>query len=150
MAAVTICSDFGAPPNKVCHCFQFFPFSLPWNDEIRCHGICVLNVEFLSQLFHSPVSLLPRGSLALLCFLPLEWYHLYIWGYRYFSQQSWSQLVIHPAWHFIWCILHISLTNRAVTIYSLSYSFPSFEAIHRSMSSSNLILDLHTCFSGDR
>ena len=23
MAAVTICSDFGAQENKVCHCFQF-------------------------------------------------------------------------------------------------------------------------------
>ena len=23
MAAVTICSDFGAPKNKVCHCFVF-------------------------------------------------------------------------------------------------------------------------------
>ena len=22
MAAVTICSDFGAPQNKVCHCFH--------------------------------------------------------------------------------------------------------------------------------
>ena len=25
MAAVTICSDFGAPPNKVWHCFHCFP-----------------------------------------------------------------------------------------------------------------------------
>ena len=25
MAAVTICSDFGAPQNKVSHCFHFFP-----------------------------------------------------------------------------------------------------------------------------
>ena len=25
MAAVTICSDFGAPQNKVCHCFHYFP-----------------------------------------------------------------------------------------------------------------------------
>ena len=25
MAAVTICSDFGAPQNKVCHCFHCFP-----------------------------------------------------------------------------------------------------------------------------
>ena len=25
MAAVTICSDFGAQENKVCHCFHFFP-----------------------------------------------------------------------------------------------------------------------------
>ena len=25
-----------------------------------------------------------------------------------FPQQSWFQLVIHPAWHFVWCTLHIS------------------------------------------
>ena len=25
MAAVTICSDFGAPPNKICHCFHCSP-----------------------------------------------------------------------------------------------------------------------------
>ena len=25
MAVVTICSDFGAQENKVCHCFHFFP-----------------------------------------------------------------------------------------------------------------------------
>ena len=25
MAAVTICSDFGTPQNKVCHCFHCFP-----------------------------------------------------------------------------------------------------------------------------
>ena len=25
MATVTVCSDFGAQENKVCHCFHFFP-----------------------------------------------------------------------------------------------------------------------------
>ena len=30
----------------------------------------------------------------------------HIWGY--FSQQSWFQLVIDPAWHFTWCALHRS------------------------------------------
>ena len=30
MAAVTICSDFGASQNKVCHCFHCFPNYLPW------------------------------------------------------------------------------------------------------------------------
>ena len=30
MAAVAICSDFGAPQNKVCHCFHCFPIYLPW------------------------------------------------------------------------------------------------------------------------
>ena len=32
MAAVTICSDFGAPKIKVCHCFHCFPIYLPWSD----------------------------------------------------------------------------------------------------------------------
>ena len=29
MVAVTICSDFGAPQNKVCHCFHCFPIYSP-------------------------------------------------------------------------------------------------------------------------
>ena len=33
--------------------------------------------------------------------------HLHIWGYWYFSWQSWFQLMLHPAWHFTWCTLHI-------------------------------------------
>ena len=32
MAAVTICSDFGAPQNKICHHFHCFPIYLPWSD----------------------------------------------------------------------------------------------------------------------
>ena len=32
MTAVTICSDDGAPENKVCHCFHCFPIYLPWSD----------------------------------------------------------------------------------------------------------------------
>ena len=38
MAAVTICSDFGAQENKVCHCFHCFPIYLPWSDGTRCLG----------------------------------------------------------------------------------------------------------------
>ena len=29
VAVVTICNDFGAPQNKVCHCFPCFPVYLP-------------------------------------------------------------------------------------------------------------------------
>ena len=43
--------------------------------------------------FHSPLSLSPRGSLVL-HFLPQEWCHVRIWGYWYFSCQSWFQLVL--------------------------------------------------------
>ena len=32
MAAVTICSDFGAQENKVSRCFHCFPIYLPWSD----------------------------------------------------------------------------------------------------------------------
>ena len=32
MAAVTNCSDFGAPKNKVWHCFHCFPIYFPWSD----------------------------------------------------------------------------------------------------------------------
>ena len=65
-------------------------------------------VQLLSQLFHSPLSLSSRGSLVPLHFLPLMWYHLHIWSCWYFSQKYWFQFVLHPAWHFTWCTLHIS------------------------------------------
>ena len=45
MAAVTICSAFGAPQNKLCHCFHCLPIYLLWSDGIRCHDSGFLNVE---------------------------------------------------------------------------------------------------------
>ena len=43
--AVIICSDFGAPQNKVCHCFLCFSIYLPWSDGTGCHDLCFMNVE---------------------------------------------------------------------------------------------------------
>ena len=57
-------------------------------------------------------------------------------SYWYFSQQSWFQLVLHPAQRFSWCTLHITYISR-VTIYSLMYSFSYLEPVCCSMSSSN-------------
>ena len=37
-------------------------------------------------------------------FSALGWCHLHIWGYWYFSQKFWFQLVLHPAQRFAWCI----------------------------------------------
>ena len=45
MASVTICSDFGAPQNKVWHCFHCFPIYFPWSDGTRCHDLRFLNIE---------------------------------------------------------------------------------------------------------
>ena len=38
-------SDFGAPKNKVWHCFHCFPIYFPWSDGTRCHDLRFLNVE---------------------------------------------------------------------------------------------------------
>ena len=110
MAAVIICSDFGGQENKVCHCFYCFPIYLPWSDGTGCHDLGFLNVEFLSQLFHPPLSLL-KGSLDPLHFLPLEWYHLHIWDCWYFSRQPWFQLVIHPSLAF-WIMCSVYKLNK--------------------------------------
>ena len=37
---------FGAPKNKVWHCFHCFPIYFPWSDGTRCHDLHFLNVEF--------------------------------------------------------------------------------------------------------
>ena len=45
MAAVTIHSDFGAQENKICHCFHFYSFYLPWSDGAGYHLlITIINI----------------------------------------------------------------------------------------------------------
>ena len=44
--------------------------------------------------------------MSLLHFLSWEGCHLYIWGFLYFSWQSWFQFVLPPAQCFSWCTLH--------------------------------------------
>ena len=58
--------------------------------------------------FKPTFSLSSRGFWVPLHFLPQGWCHLHIWGYWYFSRQSWFQLVLLPAQRFSWCTLHIS------------------------------------------
>ena len=38
--------DIGDQGNKICHCFQIFPFYLSWSDRTGCHDLCCLNVQF--------------------------------------------------------------------------------------------------------
>ena len=48
MSTVTICSDFGAQENKVCHYAHFSSIYLSRSDGTRCHDLSFLNVEFLN------------------------------------------------------------------------------------------------------
>ena len=43
---VTICSDFGAQENEVCHRLHCFPIYLSWSDGARYYDLSFLNVEF--------------------------------------------------------------------------------------------------------
>ena len=46
LAAVTICSDFGAPQNKVSHCFYGFPICSLRSNGTGCHDLSFLDVGF--------------------------------------------------------------------------------------------------------
>ena len=39
VAAVTVCSDFGAQENKICHCFNFFHFYLLQSAVTGCNNL---------------------------------------------------------------------------------------------------------------
>ena len=69
MAAVTICSDFGAQKKKACHWFHCFPIYLPWSDGTRCHDLGFFECWVFSQLFHSSFTFIKR-LLVPLHFLP--------------------------------------------------------------------------------
>ena len=51
MAAVTVCSDFGAQGNEICYCFHFYDIYWPQSDETRCHDLRFLKVDFKASLF---------------------------------------------------------------------------------------------------
>ena len=84
MAAITICSDFGAQKNKVSHCFHIY---LPWSDRTGCHDLRFLNVElkptfslssftFIKRLFSSSslsaIRVLSSAYLRLLICSPIQ------------------------------------------------------------------------------
>ena len=46
MAAVTICSDFGAQEEEICHYFHPFPFYLPCSNGARCHDLSFYLLSF--------------------------------------------------------------------------------------------------------
>ena len=77
MAAVTICSDFGALKNKISHCFHCFPIYLSWSDGTRCHELSFLNslssFTFIKRLFNysslSAIRVVLSAYLRLLIFL---------------------------------------------------------------------------------
>ena len=99
MATVTIRSDLRVLEEEVCHFFHIFPFYLSCSNGGKCMVLVFLIFSLNLALSLSSFTLIKR-LLVPLSFLPLEWYHLHIWGCWCFSHLSWFQLVTHPVWHF--------------------------------------------------
>ena len=57
---ITICSDFGAWKNKVCHCFHCFPIALPWSDATRCQELSLLMLSFKPKVSLSSFTFIKR------------------------------------------------------------------------------------------
>ena len=109
---ISLLSEMILAAKKInCHCFHFFPIYFPWVmglDVIMILAFWMLSFKPVFQLSTFTTS---RGSLVPLHFLPLKWYHPHIWACWYFFQQSWFQLVSHPAQDFAWCTLHRGLQS---------------------------------------
>jgi len=60
MDAVIICSDFGAPQNKVSHGFHYFPIHLPWSDGAKCNDLHFLNMKFKPDVSLSSFTFIKR------------------------------------------------------------------------------------------
>ena len=115
MAVVTVRSDFGAQENKISQCFQF--------SSSICHEVMgpdAMTLDFWILSFKPGFSLSSfifiKTLLVSLQFLPLEWYHLHIWGCWYFSWQSCFQHVIYPAQRFTWYTLHRNSISIGVSV----------------------------------
>ena len=117
MAAITICSDFGAQKNKVSHCFHCFSIYFPWSDRTRCHDLHFLNVELKTNFSLSSFTFIKRlftSSLSAIRVVSSAYLRL-----NYFSRQSWVQPAGKPAkqgqmilnkFHLTWRLLVLWIT----------------------------------------
>ena len=84
MATANICSDFGAPQNKVSQCFHCFPIYLPWSDGRDVMILVFWMVSFKPTFSLSSFTFIKRlFSSSLLSAIRVV-SSLY-WGYWYFS-----------------------------------------------------------------
>ena len=124
MAAVTICSDFGAQENKVCHYFNLFPIYLPWSDGSRCHDLRV----FIMLSFKPAFSLSSFTFKRLFSFSLLS--VIKVVPSAYMRLLIFLLAILIPAWTssnlgFAWYTQHRSSISR-MTMYILDTLFPQF------------------------
>ena len=134
MAAVTICTDFGAQENKACHCFHCFPVYLPWSDrQDQMPWSWLSDCWVLSPLFHCPLSPSSRRSSSLSA--------LRVMLSAYLTLLVFLLAILIPASDsssLQFCIRYSAHTlNREWQYTASSYSFPNFEPVYCCRSGSN-------------
>ena len=82
MAAITICSDFGAQKNKVSYCFHCFPIYFPWSDGTGCMILIFLMLSFKPTFSLSSFIFIKRlfGSSSLSAIRVVSSAYLHNWG----------------------------------------------------------------------
>ena len=60
MAAFTVCNDFKAQEEEICHYFHLFPFYLPCSTVARCHDLNFLIFSLELALSLSSFTLIKR------------------------------------------------------------------------------------------
>ena len=80
MAAVIICSDFEAQENEICHCIHFPRPSISHEVMESDAMIFILVMLSFKPAFSLSSFTLLKRLFSSSSFLPLEWYHLHIWG----------------------------------------------------------------------
>ena len=148
MAAVTICTDFGAQENKVCHCFLCFPIYLPWNDGTGYHDLSFMNVECQASFSISSFPFIKRlfcsSSLSALRVVSSAYLRLLIFLPAILTPACASSSL---AFHMMYSAL--KLNNQGDSIQPWCIPFPIWkQSVVPCLIL--LLLDLHTGFSGGR
>ena len=100
MAAVTICSDLGAPPKQSVTVYIISPSICHEVMEPDAIILVFWMLNFMPTFSHSFFIFIKRLFSSSLSATRV--YHQHIWGYWHFSRQFWFQLPLHPAKHFPW------------------------------------------------
>ena len=151
MAAISICSDFGAQENKVFHCFHCFPIYLPCGDGTTYHDLSFWMLSFKLAFSLSSFSFIKKlfSSFSLSA---LRWCHLHIWGYCISPGNLDSSLcftqpcISHDVLSFLnlmWISVSFSRLRKFIAIISSnSFSVPFLSLLFMRSCNTNILLDV--------
>ena len=99
----------------ILECKKIKPLTVCIVSSYICHELMELDAMILvfwmlsfKQVFSFSSFTFMKGIFSSSSLSDTGWCHLHNLGYRYFSQQSWFQLVLDPAQNFTWCTMPLN------------------------------------------